>query len=202
MSKPYFYLIVIFFMTSCGQVNKEKTIESVDWSVYLGGPDSNQFSSLKQINKQNVNKLKLAWRYDSGSEEASNWSQIQCNPIIVEGVLFGTSPELMLFAINAETGELIWEFNPDVNEEFSAHVNRGVSYWQEGDDKRLFFSAGSNLFAINANTGESITSFGVDGIVSLKTGLGERSQDSYVVARTPGIIYEDYLIIGLSLIHI
>ena len=191
-----FSLILIFLVSSCEQVNQEGATQNSDWSVYLGGAESNQFSSLKQINNQNVNKLKLAWRYNSGSEESSNWSQIQCNPIIVEGVLYGTSPELMLFALNAATGELIWEFNPNINEEFSAHANRGISYWQDGDDKRLFFSAGSNLFAINAHTGKSIPSFGNNGIVSLKTGLGKRSQNSYVVARTPGIIYENFLIIG------
>ncbi len=134
-----FLLILVSLVISCEEVNQEGLTQSADWSVYLGGAESSQFSSLKQINKQNVHKLKLAWSYNSGSEDSNNWSQIQCNPIIVEGVLFGTSPELMLFALNAATGELIWEFNPNVNEEFSAHVNRGVTYWQDGDDKRLFF---------------------------------------------------------------
>ena len=192
----YILVMIVFSIYGCRKESSKITADNSNWSVYLGGDNSNQYASLKQINRTNVDRLKVAWTYHSSPGDKKNFSQIQCNPLIINGVLFGTSPELMLFALNAETGELIWEFDPDVNEEFSNHVNRGVSYWQYEDDKRIFFSAGSNLFAINADTGESIPTFGIDGIVSLKTGLGERSQDSYVVARTPGIIYKNFLIIG------
>ncbi len=197
-SNLYLSLLFAFFLSGCDFSENQEVGENLDWPVYLGAEGSNQFSSSKQINKGNVDKLKLAWKYDSGSADPNNRSQIQCNPIILDGVLYGTSPDLKLFALNAATGELKWEFNPEVYDGFSIHVNRGISIWQDANDKRLFFSAGSNLFAIDANTGNPIETFGHNGVVSLKVGLGERSQDSYVVARTPGIIYEDYLIIGSS----
>lgn len=167
-----------------------------DWPVYQGGKSSNHYSPLKQIRKSNLDKLKVTWQYHSGEKEIQNLSQIQCNPLVINGVLYGSSPGLKVFALNARTGERIWEFNPDINSEFSVHVSRGLTYWQYREDKRLFFGAGSNLYSLNAETGRLISSFGRGGIVSLKEGLGESAKDSYVVLRTPGIIYKDLLIIG------
>ncbi|MGI9531461.1 pyrroloquinoline quinone-dependent dehydrogenase [Lutimonas sp.] len=197
MSKQLNFIFIMFLLlfTSCRPDHAADDV-NVDWPVYLGGNDSNQFSSLDQINKGNVQQLKVAWTYNSGKADPNNRSQIQCNPIIIDNVLYGTSPELRLFALHAGTGELIWEFDPNVNEAFSMHVNRGVTYWENANDKRLFMTAGSNLYAIDALTGQMIRSFGDNGIVSLKEGLDNRSQDSYVVSKTPGIVYENKLIIG------
>jgi len=167
-----------------------------DWPVYLGGNSSAQYTPLDQVNKNNVRQLTLAWEYHSGRDSSGQLSQIQCNPIIVDGVLFGTSPGLKTFALDAENGNLIWEFDPQHDAGFSLHVNRGVTFWEDGEDKRIYFTAGSNLYAINAETGHLVGTFGKSGIVSLKTGLGHNAQDSYVVARTPGIIYRDLLIMG------
>jgi quinoprotein glucose dehydrogenase len=187
--------VIVFF--SCNK-NAENNLKEAgrDWPVYLGGSSSSQYSPLDQVNKHNVSQLTLAWEYHSGMDPSAQLSQIQCNPIIIDGVLFGTSPELKLFALDAETGKPIWEFNPEQDAGFSLHVNRGVTYWEDGKDKRIFFTAGSNLYAINAETGHLMGNFGNSGVVSLKTGLGDDARDSYVVARTPGIIYKDLLIMG------
>ena len=191
-----FVFLMAILVLSCGKSEPKLQEAGRDWPVYLGGKNSNQFSPLDQINKENTAQLKLAWRYNSGSGDSLAFSQIQCNPIIIDGILYGTSPELILFALDAATGKQLWQFDSNVNENFSLHVNRGISYWQEEGDKRLFFSAGSNLYAIDAEKGKLIETFGNSGIVSLKEGLGKRSEKSYVVARTPGIIYKDLLIIG------
>ncbi len=186
---------LVFF--SCNR-NAEDSLGEAgrDWPVYLGGKSSAQYTPLNQINKNNVHQLKLAWEYHSGRDSSGQLSQIQCNPIIVDGVLYGTSPELKVFALDAENGKQIWEFEPQQDAGFSPHVNRGVTYWKDGKDKRIFFTAGSNLYALNAETGQPVMTFGISGIVSLTTGLGHDAQDSYVVARTPGIIYKDLLIMG------
>lgn len=167
-----------------------------DWPVYLGGNSSAQYSPLDRVNKNNVRQLKLAWEYHSGGDSSAQLSQIQCNPIIVDEVLYGTSPGLKVFALDAENGKRIWEFNPEHDAGFSMHVNRGLAFWKDGKDRRIFFTAGANLYAINAETGDLIGTFGNLGVVSLKTGLGHDAQDSYVVARTPGIIFKDLLIMG------
>src|SRR5210317_1906225 len=106
------YILVMIGLSiyGCRKEASKITADNSNWSVYLGGDNSNQFASLKQINRTNVDRLKVAWTYHSSSGDTKNFSQIQCNPLIIDGILFGTSPELMLFALNAETGKLIWEF--------------------------------------------------------------------------------------------
>jgi len=163
------------------------------WETYQGDPGSNQYSSLKQINKSNVDQLEVAWVYQTG-DNLNKQSQIQCNPIIVDDILYATSPTIKLIALRAATGELLWEFDPALD--FSPHVNRGVTYWESGNDKRILFTAGSLLFAINAITGKPVVSFGTAGVTSLKAGLGARAADLFVISTSPGIIYKNLYIIG------
>ena len=163
------------------------------WETYQGDPGSNQYSSLAQINKNNVNQLKVAWAYQTG-DSLRKQSQIQCNPIIIDGIVYVTSPTIKLIALRAATGELLWEFDPALD--FSPHVNRGVTYWESSGDRRILFTAGSLLFAIDAITGKPVASFGTAGVTSLKAGLGARAADLYVISTTPGVIYKDLYIIG------
>ena len=83
-----------------------------NWSVYLGGKESSHYSSLDQITPENVAKLAPAWTYHAGGIDRNNRSQIQCNPLIVDGVLYGTTPDLVLFALAADSGKPLWQFNP------------------------------------------------------------------------------------------
>jgi quinoprotein glucose dehydrogenase len=180
----------------CSSHNKESAGAGKDWPVYLADNFSSHYSKLTGINRDNIDQLDLAWEYHTGDDVSENRSQIQCNPIIIDGILYATSPSLKVFALNAATGKRIWEFDPDPENQYSKNVNRGVSYWQNGGDKRILFTSGPDLFAINAETGKLIENFGTAGRVSLKEGLGERAKDLYVVATTPGIVYRDLLIIG------
>ncbi|SVC63670.1 uncharacterized protein METZ01_LOCUS316524, partial [marine metagenome] len=163
------------------------------WKTYQGDYGRNQYSSLDQINKQNISQMKPLWVYKTGDSLRNN-SQIQCNPIIIDGVLYATTPNLKLIALNAATGKLLWEFDPGLD--FSPHVNRGVSYWESKNDKRILYTAGSLLFAVNASTGNPVTSFGAAGVTSLKAGLGARAADLFVIATSPGVVYNDLFIIG------
>lgn len=169
------------------------------WQVRGGSPSSIRFSALDQIDTTNVGQLQVAWTYNTGDAKPDNNSQIQANPIVVGDTLYGTSPALKVVAVDAATGEERWTFDPfrdtvDVN--LSLNVNRGVTYWADGPDERIFFTAGSTLYALDREDGTLIESFGDDGTVSLKRGLGGRAQDLYVVASSPGVVYEDLLIIG------
>src|SRR5687767_3762943 len=111
-----------------------------DWPVYLGDKASSHFSELKQINRENVHLLREAWIYRSGDARKDNRSQIQCNPIIVDGVMYATSPQMKLLAIDAGTGREIWRFDPFTGKEAGqVGVNRGVVYWSDGKQKRIFY---------------------------------------------------------------
>lgn len=172
--------------------------ESKDWPTYLGDRANSHYSSLKQINARNVSQLQVAWTYQSGGARPDGRSQIQCNPLIVAGVLYGTSPQSVLFALDAATGKELWRFNPlrGGGDHQALGVNRGVVYWADGDDRRILYSAGSTLFAVNAADGKIISSFGDAGRVNLKSGLGRDANQLYVVATTPGIVFRDLIIMG------
>jgi quinoprotein glucose dehydrogenase len=175
-------LFISLAVISC---SKEKLAYS-EWKIKGGTADGIQYSSLNAINPSNVKNLKLAWSYASGdADTANNRSQIQCNPIVVDGILYGTSPSLKPFAIDASTGKEIWKFSPPAKNS-GLGVNRGVTYWTDGKEKRILFSFAEHLYALDALTGNPIISFGDSGRVSLKEGLGERANDLMVVANTRG----------------
>ena len=128
--KPIILCIGILICYSCSNTSNKRLSEAGnDWPAYLGGKTSNHYSPLRQIERSNLSRLKVAWQYHSGENEVKNLSQIQTNPLVIDGVLFGASPGLKVFALNAQTGERIWEFNPDINSEFLVHPFRGLSYW-------------------------------------------------------------------------
>ncbi len=169
---------------------------SPDWPVYLGDKASSQYSFLSQINRDNVGELQVAWTYDAGELTGRRSSQIQTNPIIVEGMLYGLSPRLHVFALDGATGEEIWRFDPSDAGVAASGVSRGVAYWAQGNDKRILYVAGSTLLALDATTGRQIVDFGQDGLVDLHDGLGRDVADLQVVASSPGIIYRNLLIQG------
>ena len=172
-----------------------------DWPAHGGDAGHTQSSAAAQITTANVSRLQVAWTYRSGDARPEGRSQIQCNPIVVHGVLYATTPQLKVFALDAATGRQRWIFNPfgDGTDQSSLGVNRGVVFWESGDDQRILVAAGQRLYALDARTGKPVPSFGDKGSVSLKEGLGERAQQLYVLSNTPGAIYQDLLIIGTRL---
>jgi quinoprotein glucose dehydrogenase len=168
------------------------------WSVYRGDVGNSAYSSLDQINLSNVNQLDVAWTYYTGDADSGNRSAIQCNPIIVNGKMYVTSPKLKLIALDAATGKELWKFDPFDSTQATG-VNRGVTYWEENTDRRIYFSAGPYLYAINADDGTIVSSFGSNGKVDLREGLGREPSKLAVWATTPGVIYKGILIQGTAL---
>jgi len=166
-----------------------------DWRVYGGGPESIRYSNLDQINRSNVQKLQVAWTFDTG--DAFGGSEMQCNPIVVNGVLYATTPKLRVIALDAATGRLRWAFDPNNGTKITHGVrNRGVTYWENGQDQRILFVARHYLYALNARTGALVPRFGDSGRVDLREGLGRDPREISITASTPGIIYRDLLILG------
>jgi quinoprotein glucose dehydrogenase len=162
-----------------------------EWEEYLGGPDRNHYSTLTQIDLSNVDKLQTAWEYHTADS-----GQVQCNPIIVDGRLYAVTASAEPFSLDAATGKEIWRIRDTTSNNV---VVRGVAYWEDGRDKRILYTRDSWLHAVDALTGEPALAFGDSGRVSLKSGLGETAKDKYVVSRTPGTIFEDLIIMPLSL---
>jgi len=164
---------------------------SHEWRTYL---NDGQHSPLAQIDRTNVRELRVAWEYAAGG--VSQCAQIQTNPLVVNGVLYGVSPSLRAFALDAATGAELWSFDPAASERPGLAPSRGLTFWADGEDERVFFGAGAALWALNARTGEPIESFGDAGRVDLREGLGRDADAQWVAATTPPAIYRDLVLIG------
>ena len=171
---------------------------ATEWPEYLGGPDRNHYSTLRQINTDNVNQLKPVWEFHTGDS-----GQVQCNPIIVGGTLYGVTASNQLFALNAATGKEHWRF-AESGGASSLSTNRGVVYWRSskpGDatPARILYAYGSSLYAIDATNGKPIHDFGTNGRISLKRGLGPTAEHKFVISNTPGTLFEDLIVMPLRL---
>jgi glucose dehydrogenase len=162
------------------------------WSDYSGNPDSAQYSALEQINRSNVSKLEVAWTYSTGDH-----NKYFFNPLIVDNMMYVLAKNNSIVALDAATGKEIWTHAS--GPEIKIITNRGINYWESKDrtDRRLLFASNHFLRAIDARTGKTIESFGTDGAVNLKEGLGRDPKTlSLVQSTTPGRVFEDLLILG------
>ena len=200
-------LIFLLLFAAASSCKNSTSGDYSGWGTYAGTRDGIRYSSNDQINTGNVAKLQLAWSYSTSDKDTGNRSQIQCNPIVVDGILYGTSPRLKLFALDAATGKPKWLFDPAAEDaaskndrDVSLKVSRGVMYWQDeqGTDKRIFYSVGSITWAINAANGRPVPGFGKGGYIDLTDSLDrERDFNPFVAGNTPGIIYKNLLIQGM-----
>jgi quinoprotein glucose dehydrogenase len=161
------------------------------WSAYEGGVDSDQYSALKEINKANVNQLQQVWFYS-----AAGARRFECNPIVVDNVMYVIGKNDSVVALDAATGRELW-----VHDNGKPHMisERGFTYWESTDrsDRRLFFATNNILHAVNARTGNLIESFGDHGNVDLREGLGRDPKSiREIESGTPGRIFENLLILG------
>lgn len=157
------------------------------WASYAGTTDSAQFSSLTQINKENVNKLEVAWTFASGE------TAHRCSPLVIGDVIYLVANEGVA-AVNAETGEQIWHA-PDT----AAQYVRGLVFWQddEGGNERLLVVKDHYLLALSPADGSVITSFGEAGRIDLRQNLNRDPETiSRVSTMTPGRVFEDLIIMG------
>jgi quinoprotein glucose dehydrogenase len=156
-----------------------------------GGVDNIRYSTLTQIDKRNVARLTVAWSYDS--HDAFTGSEMQSNPIVINGKLYVTTPTLKVVALDAATGREIWKFDPSGGAAPGSRFrHRGVAVGHG----RVFVTYRNWLYALNADTGLPVKTFGSDGRVDMREGLGRPAEKLSVSASTPGVVFEDLLIIG------
>ena len=166
-----------------------------DWPVYNGDFGGTKFSALAQINRANVTRLKPAWIYRCDDMSTRPASTIECNPLVIDGTMYLTTPGLKVVALNAATGTEIWRFDPWEGKG-GRGVNRGLMFWKSGADRRIYMPAGTFLYAINATNGALIKSFGADGRIDLRDGLDRDVFFLSVGSSSPGVIYKDLIIMG------
>ena len=194
----YSFFILLILLVSCSKSTPSDKSYFTTWEHYLGDPERTHFSNLDQIDTSNVSQLKLAWSYKSGGLQEGRTTQIQTSPLMADGILYGVNAAIELFAIDAATGKELWTFKPPAKDESGLGLNRGLNFWRtDGENpSRIFFSSGPKLFAVDVETGRPIPTFGNDGDIDLRDGLGRDPKKLSVVSNTPGAVYQNVLIQG------
>ena len=150
-----------------------------DWRFYSGTNGSTKHSPLDQINRENVSRLRIAWRRPALSAEfASAHPQLRLSnnfratPIMIGGVMYASNGVGLAEAFDPETGRTIWEQREPPEGLRGSTANRGLAYWSEGAEARLFTYTNNFLYALNPRTGQPVSGFGTGGRIDLSVGLG------------------------------
>ncbi|HCC55821.1 MAG TPA: pyrroloquinoline quinone-dependent dehydrogenase, partial [Solibacterales bacterium] len=185
MTRLLFLSIVILAALAAAQ-------DHATWRDYGGASDAAQYSSLAQINRSNVKQLKIAWSYPTGDT-----NKYFFNPLEVDGVLYVLARNNSIVALDAASGKEIWVHPSPADTKLI--TSRGINYWESKDrsDRRLLFASNHFLRAIDARTGQTVASFGQNGAVDLKEGLGRAPKTiTLVQSTTPGRVFENLLLLG------
>jgi quinoprotein glucose dehydrogenase len=169
--------------------------QNTEWPVYGGDFAGTKFSRLSQINRSNVRQLQPAWIYRCDDMKERPASTIECNPLVVESVMYITTAGLKVVALAAATGQERWVFDP-WDGKGGRGVNRGVTHATHAGGARIFFVAGNFLHSLDAQTGQPDAAFGSGGKVDLREGLDRDVFYLTVSATSPGIVYKDLFIVG------
>jgi quinoprotein glucose dehydrogenase len=173
---------------AAAQAIPEATHGQRDWPVYGGSAENTHYSSLAQINRENVKRLEVAWTFDSRESGG-----LETSPIIVSGVLYAYTPSQEVIALDAATGQLLWRFDPGAK---GRQPERGLTYSTDGKEKRILAGVMNSVYGLDAETGKLIPSFGESGRIDLRKGLGRRPETQSIALTSPGVIYKDLLIVG------
>jgi quinoprotein glucose dehydrogenase len=188
MSKFKTALLVIL-VAAAGHQSGHAQSGRTTWTDYGGSPDNARHLTLNQIDRSNIAQLQVAWTYPT----SDNISYV-FNPVVVDNVIYVLARNNSLVALDATTGKEIW-----IHEGLQGIAPRGINYWESKDrsDRRLLFQLNSYLQAIDARTGRSIATFGKNGAVNLREGLG---RDPSTIVKTqssnPGKVFENLIILG------
>jgi quinoprotein glucose dehydrogenase len=164
---------------------------SQDWPNVGNDKGGMRYSTLAQINRKTVKGLKVAWIYHTG--EATTKTTIECTPIVIDGVMYVTTAQLKVVALNAATGKVIWEYDPG-----SQGVNRGLGYWADQNDRRIVAAlADGKLISLDAKTGQPDPGFGNHGVVNLRDGIErDLGKTNYGSTSAPAI-FENLIIVPI-----
>jgi len=161
---------------------------TTDWPVYGGQLAGDHYSPLTQINRSNVSALKVAWTFDTGEGGG-----LQTSPLVVGRVLYAYTPTQKVIAVDAGTGKLIWQFDSGIK---GTQPDRGLSWWTDGSERRLFAGVMNFLYALDPATGKPIASFGEDGRIDLRKQLRGDYREQSIALTSPGVVYKNLIIVG------
>jgi quinoprotein glucose dehydrogenase len=178
---------------------QEQARPPVEWMYYGGDPGGTRYSTLSDINIGNVQRLQMAWQWKHW-ETPPPPGFFESTPLMIDGVLYVTTPLNSIAAVDAETGQEAWRFNGKAEElgpllSASGWKLRGTAFWRDNGRLRLFLNSRHRLFSLDARTGQPVPSFN-GGAVSLTEGLPRISDISHATQSSPPMVYRDLVIVG------
>jgi quinoprotein glucose dehydrogenase len=184
--------------------------KGVNWSYYGGDQGSARYSTLTDINRDNVGQLKMAWTWDaneqpvaaSEGQKPARPGQFQATPLAINDTLIFSTPYNRVIAMEAMTGKVYWEFDPQPWKTFgqpsngTGFVHRGVATWTDGRSRRVFINSRWRLFALDAKTGKPIPSFGKAGEIDLAAQLSRPVRREHYTNTSPPLVVGNLVILG------
>ena len=192
----------------------ESTNRNIEWPVYGRDYYGSRYLPVSDINRQNVDSLKIAWTYRTGEldpqYETDKPTSFQATPIVVDGVMYVSTPLGRVVAVNPETGEEFWEYDPNIRRDvgYGDFANRGVATWMDETasetdlcGRRIYVgTAQSQLIALDSESGELCRDFGNNGMVNLREGLRLPPQEDAAYSLTsPPLAVNGMVIVGSSI---
>jgi quinoprotein glucose dehydrogenase len=208
--RPFLWIIAVLAIQLFNRAAAQQGAPSGQWPSYGGDAGSTKYSALDQITKDNVWELQIAWRWSSPENERIKKSRrmgtfaYEATPVMIDGVLYTSSSHCDVIAINAASGETIWSYD---SESWKAgrptnlgFVHRGVTYWADGDERRVFLAThDSRLIALDADNGEPIASFGDNGSIDLTKGLRRPVSKRLYGVTSPPVVCRSVVVVGSSI---
>ena len=178
-----------------------------DWPTYGGDAGESHYSALTQITRGNVGKLQLAWEWKTDEAPLPNFKTtpgvFEATPLMIDGVLYVSTPYNRVVALDPETGHEIWSYDPKAYQDGqvpngTGFVHRGVAAWRDSKTRRLriFMNSRSRLIALDAVAGKPWADFGDNGIVNLVAGLRWETNPKHYTNTSPPVVYKDLVIVG------
>lgn len=177
----------------------------VEWRYHGGDPGQMKYSALADINRDNVQNLAVAWEWKTGEKELTEYGTrpgtFQSTPIMIDNVLYVTTPYNKVVALDAETGKELWSYDPKPYLDGqppngTGFVHRGPVAWLDGNRLRIFMNSRYRLIGLDATTGEPLGGFGDGGVVDTSKGLVWEINRKHYTQTSPPTVYKNLLILG------
>ena len=177
----------------------------VEWLYYGGDPGGMKYSPLTDVNANTVARLRVAWQWSHWETPLEQYKTspgfFESTPLMIDGVLYVTTPYNSIAALDAETGVERWRFDGEgykLGQLLSASgwKLRGTAFWRDGGKLRVFLNSRHRLFSLDAGTGKPVLSFGAGGVVSLTDGVPRLSDITHATQSSPPVVFRDLVIVG------